>query len=97
MCRLDRKARNAMAVLLERGHTKSDVARLPGVGEGTAGDGSRRIRDHTRGPDAHNACEADCARRHAIINPFKSVFFCCSADSLASRGSCPQPDSSICV
>ena len=26
MGRLDREARNAMAVLLERGHTKSDVA-----------------------------------------------------------------------
>lgn len=28
MDRLDREARNAMAVLLERGHTKSDVARF---------------------------------------------------------------------
>ena len=33
--RLDREARNAMTVLLERGYTKSDVARLLGFSEGT--------------------------------------------------------------
>ena len=45
MGRLDREARNAMAILLERGHTKSDVARLPGVSEGTARCHDRRMRE----------------------------------------------------
>ena len=45
MGRLDREARNAMAVLLERGHTKSDVARLPGVSEGTVRYHDRRMRE----------------------------------------------------
>ena len=45
MGRLDREARNAMAALLERGHTKSDVARLLGVGEGTVGYHGRRLRE----------------------------------------------------
>ena len=35
MGHLGREARKAMAVLLDRGHTKSDVARLLGVSEGT--------------------------------------------------------------
>ena len=35
MGRLGEEARGAMTVLLERGHTKSDVARLLGVSEGT--------------------------------------------------------------
>ena len=35
MSLLDRGACNAKAVLMERGHTKSDVARRPGVSEGT--------------------------------------------------------------
>ena len=45
MGRLDREARNAMAVLLERGHTKSDVARLLGVSEGTVRYHDRRLRE----------------------------------------------------
>ena len=45
MGRLDREARNAMAVLLERGHTKSDVARLLGVSEGTVRYHTRRMRE----------------------------------------------------
>ena len=44
MGRLDREARNAMAVLLDRGHTKSDVARLLGVSEGTVRYHDRRLR-----------------------------------------------------
>ena len=35
MGRLGKEARGAMTVLLERGHTKSGVARLLGVSEGT--------------------------------------------------------------
>ena len=45
MGRLDREARNAMAVLLDRGHTKSDVARLLGVSEGTVRYHDRRMRE----------------------------------------------------
>ena len=45
MGRLDREARNAMAVWLERGHTKSDVARLLGVSEGTVRYHDRRMRE----------------------------------------------------
>ena len=45
MGRLDREARNAMAVLLERGHTKSGVARLLGVSEGTVRYHDRRMRE----------------------------------------------------
>ena len=45
MGRLDREARNAMAVSLERGHTKSDVARLLGVSEGTVRYHDRRMRE----------------------------------------------------
>ena len=45
MGRLDREARNAMAVLLDRGHTKSDVARLLGVSEGTVRYHDRRLRE----------------------------------------------------
>ena len=53
MGRLDREARNAMAVLPEWGHTKSDVARLLGVSGApfaitTAGCG--RGRSTTEGP-----------------------------------------------
>ena len=47
MGRLHREARNAMAVLLERGHTKSDVARLLGVSEGTVRYHDRRMREGT--------------------------------------------------
>ena len=42
---LDREARNAMGVLLDRGHTKSDVARLLGVSEGTVRYYDRRRRE----------------------------------------------------
>ena len=45
MGRLDREARNAMAILLERGHTKSGVARLLGVSEGTVRYHDRRMRE----------------------------------------------------
>ena len=45
MGRLDREARNAMAVLLDRGHTKSSVACLPGVSEGTVRYHDRRLRE----------------------------------------------------
>ncbi len=45
MGRLDGEARTAMAVLLERGRTKSDVARLLGVSEGTVRYHDRRMRE----------------------------------------------------
>ena len=45
MGRLDREARNAMAVLLEQGHTKRDVARLLSVSEGTVRYHNPRIRE----------------------------------------------------
>ena len=45
MGRLDREARNAMAALLERGHTKSGVARLLGVSEGTVRYHDRRMQE----------------------------------------------------
>src|SRR5512134_3236171 len=44
MGRLGKEARGAMTVLLERGHTKSDVARLLGVSEGTVRYHERRMK-----------------------------------------------------
>ena len=44
MGRLDRETRNAIAVLLDQGHTKSDVACLLGFSEGTVRYHERRLR-----------------------------------------------------
>ena len=63
---LDREARNAKAVLMERGHTKSDVARRPAVSEGTrspsrppdAGGGGRRPLSSARAAGAYAATTA---------------------------------------
>ncbi len=65
MGRLDREARNAMAVLLERGHTKSDVARLPGVSEGTVRYHDRRMREGA--VDGHSGQQGVAAGYAAAI------------------------------
>jgi DNA-binding CsgD family transcriptional regulator len=62
MGRLGEEARGAMTVLLERGHTKSDVARLLGVSEGTVRYHERRMK---RGAIDGRSLQAVAASVHA--------------------------------